>query len=204
MKWVLSRFRHDISYLSRYTNDYVLYDRSEEPLSGSIVVSNRGSDIADKFTFIIDNYDNLPEIAVYTKANIFKYVSEEEFEAMKETKDFTPILTQNHKQKMCDWNKLIPFCFYLNEIYYELNNYWYLQSHPVKDINSIHIIEQIMGTSGMPYVPFAPGSNYIVPKKNILKHPKSTYETLRKLLMWNVYPGEAMLMERGLLSFFSL
>ena len=40
MKWILSRFNHDISYLKDYTDDYVIYDRSPEPVEGAIVVPN--------------------------------------------------------------------------------------------------------------------------------------------------------------------
>jgi hypothetical protein len=50
----------------------------------------------------------------------------------------------------------------------------------------------------MEYLPFAPGSNYILPKENILKHSKDHYQKLRSFLEWDVYPGEAQILERGL------
>ena len=50
MKWIVSRFNHNIGYIKDYTNDLVLYDRSPIPLEGSIVVPNVGSDIYDKFS----------------------------------------------------------------------------------------------------------------------------------------------------------
>lgn len=188
MKWVLSRFNHDISYLKDYTNDYVLYDRSEKPMEGAIIVLNRGSDIYDKFTYIIDNYDNLPDIAVYTKANIFKYITKEEFEKIKDTKEFTPILTQNHKT-------YLPVCWYENGLYAERNDYWYLNVHPAKYEREI---KEIFDMNKREYNLFAPGSNYILPKENILKHPRSMYEKLRSFLDWTVYPGDAQLLERNL------
>lgn len=189
MKYVLSRYGHDISWLVDYTNDYVLYDRSEMPLEGSIVVPNIGSDIYDKFSFIIDNYDNLPEVAVYTKANIFKYITKEEFNLIKNNKTFTPILTKNHEEKPA-------VSFYKDDIYWEINNLWYLGAHPTK--NSLDELFSLLGIWNMRYVPFAPGSNYILPKENILKHPKEFYIKLRSFLEWDRYPGEAMVIERGL------
>jgi hypothetical protein len=48
------------------------------------------------------------------------------------------------------------------------------------------------------YNKFAPGSNYILPKENILKHPKEFYVKLRGYLEHSVYPGEAQLLERNL------
>lgn len=191
MKYILSRYNHDISWLKDYTDDYVLYDRSEEPIEGSIVVPNIGSDIYDKFTYIIDNYDNLPEVAVYTKANIFKYITKEEFDKIKDNKTFTPILTQNHQEKP-------GVCYYKDRLYYEKNNFWYLDSHPCKNIDTQMELCEMLGMNGKEYIGFAPGSNYIVPRENILKHPKSFYEKLRSYLDWTVYPGEAQIIERNL------
>ncbi len=108
MKYIISRFNHDISWIKDYTDDYVLYDRSFEPAEGAIVVPNIGSDLYDKFTYIIDNYFNLPEVTVYTKANIFKYITPREFDEIKDNTTFTPILTKLHRTYM-------PVCFYDGE-----------------------------------------------------------------------------------------
>lgn len=189
MKYIISRYNHDTSWIPHYTDDVVMYDRSRIPLKDAINVPNIGTDIYDKFTYIIDNYDNLPDVAVYTKCNLFKYVSEEEFQDVKDNTTFTPLLTKRHK--VYD-----PICYYKDGIYWERNNLWFLGPHPAK-----HDPEEVMkelGTYGMEYIPFAPGSNYILPKENILKHPKEKYEKLRNYLDWDVYPGEAQIIERGL------
>lgn len=189
MKYIVSRYNHDLSWLFDYTKDYVLYDRSEIPLSHSKVMPNIGSDLYDKFTYIIDNYDNLPDVAVYTKANLFKYITREEFDCVKNNKVFTPLLTMNHEEKP-------GISFYQSGIYWEINNFWYLGAHPTNsDINKLC---NLLGIADMSYVPFAPGSNYILTKENILKHPKKLYEELRSYLDWDRYPGEAMIIERGL------
>ncbi len=190
MKFIISRFEHDMDWIKDYPNaEFVIYDRSEKPLPGSIVVSNIGSDIYDKFTCIIDNYDNLPNVAIYTKANIFKYITKEEFDVIKDNTTFTPILTMNH-------NVYEPVCRYKDGIYWEINNMWYLGAHPTK--HDPMKLQKLLGIDKMEYLPFAPGSNYILTKENILKHPKSFYEELRSYLEWDKYPGEAMIIERGL------
>lgn len=187
MKWIISRYNHDISYLKDYTDDYVIYDRSEKPIENVIVVPNIGTDIADKFKFIIDNYDNLPDVAVYTKANLWKYISKEEFDLLDKTK-FQPLLTQHH-------NTYMPICFYKDKMYYEINNYFYLNPHPAKYAKEI---KEIFKMDEREYNAFAPGSNYIVPRENILRHSKEFYEKLRSYLTWDRYPGDAQLLERNL------
>lgn len=188
MLYVLSRYNHDISWVNSYTNDLVLYDRSERPAEGAIVVPNIGSDIYDKFSFIIDNYENLPDVALYSKANLFKYITPKEFDKVKNNKTFTPLLTKHHDVKL-------PVNYYYNGLYHEINNYWYLGAHPAKYAQEIIDFFQM---NKRKYNAFAPGSNYIVTKANILKHPKEVYERLRSYLDWAVYPGDAQLIERNL------
>lgn len=200
MKWVISRYNHDLDYLLDYTDDAVIYDRSDNgtgylflshPKIEIKYVQNLGTDIYDKFSYIIDNYDNLPDVAVYTKANIFKYISRKEFDKIKDNKVFTPILTQDHKL-------IKGVSFYKKKMYYEINNRWFLYPHPVMFPERADELYELLGIKDLDYIPFAPGSNYIVPKENILKHPKEFYEKLRAYLDWTIYPGEAQIMERGL------
>lgn len=202
MKYIISRYNHDISWLKGYTDNFVMYDRSDSvpQIETAISVRNVGSDIFDKFTFIIDNYDDLPEVAVYTKANLFKYISKEEFDLVKDAKFFTPLLTQNHKTYSDDRGEV---CFYKDGIYWERNDLWYLNTHKPKSFNAVQELMGLLGTWNMKYVPFAPGSNYILTKKNILKHLKEHYIKLRSFIDWDVYPGECQILERGLYTLWS-
>lgn len=192
MKFIISRYNHDLTWLKAYTKkDYIIYDRSEVPLEGSIVVPNIGTDIYDKLTYIIDNYDNLPEIAVYTKANLFKYITPREFNEIRRTNEFTPLLTRHH-------HTYLPTCFYDdNGMYNEINNYWYLGAHPPKSHEAVRELLELLNNITT-YHTFAPGSNYILPRENILKHTKVFYIKLRSFLDWDRYPGEAQIIERNL------
>lgn len=168
--------------------EFIIYDRSEVPMQDSIVMPNIGSDIYDKFTYIIDNYENLPDVAIYSKANIFKYITKEEFDKVKDNKIFTPLLTQHHKTDL-------PISFYEDGMYNEINNYWYLIPHPAKHGGQI---KDMFKMNAREYNTFAPGSSYILPKENILQHPKSLYKKLRSFLEWSRYPGDAQMLERNL------
>jgi hypothetical protein len=88
-----------------------------------------------------------------------------------------------------------PFSFYQDGLYWEINGQvqwlYYTRCNP-------HQLMAILGTRDMKYTPFAPGSNYILPKESILKHPKRVYEMLRESIDYDIYPPEAMFIERGL------
>ncbi len=189
----ISSYGQDCSWIKEYTDDFLIWEQHDEiknPMP-HVKVPHLGSDIHDKFTWIIDNYDNLPEVVTMVKANLFKYISKEEFDKLYNNKTFTPLLTQNHKVYE-------PICRYEDGIYWEINNMWYLNIYPCKNDMVKWELAVALGIADMEYIPFAPGSNYILTKENILKHPKAFYEKLRSYLEWDVYPGEAQLCERAL------
>lgn len=190
MKYVISNYNNDLSWITQYTSDYVIYNQGE-PIAdkNAIQVEHIGTDIYDKLSFIIDNYHNLPEVVCMVKGNFLtRFITPEEFEKIKDNQVFTPILTQHHKVYE-------PICRYKDGLYEEINNYWYLSSHPA---NYPREIIQLFNMDKREYNQFAPGSSYILPKENILQHPKSLYEELRKYVAWAVYPGDAQLLERNL------
>lgn len=200
MRAVFSNYNFTPDWILDYDFDYIIYDRSDSkrlnnfPPNRVIYVKNLGSDIFDKLTWIIDNYDRLPDVVMLAKSNLFKYISLDEFdEALEkgENKEFVPLLTQKHRTYSDEQGEV---CFYKDGIYYERNNKWFLNPHPAQSEELFYIL----GLSQLDYIPFAPGSSYILPKQNILKHSKRFYEKLRGYLDYTIYPGEAMILERGL------
>lgn len=195
INFVVSRWNgQDVSWIGQYAPSMILYDRSDNPQPGSIIVPNLGTDIADKLHFIITNYNNLPPVAVYTKANLQKYISKPEFDKVKNNSWFTPLLTMNHRTYKGEDGKDV--CYYKDGIYWEINNMWYLNSHPIK--HDPKEIQVLLGIDKMEYVPFAPGSNYILTAEDIRRHPVEFYMRLYNYLTWAVYPAEAQLIERGM------
>ena len=195
INFVVSRWNNeDVSWVGQYSPSMILYDRSDNPVPGSVIVPNLGTDISDKLHFIISNYNNLPPVAVYTKANLWKYISQPEFDKVKNNQSFTPLLTMNHRVYKGEDGKDV--CFYKDGIYWEINNLWYLSEHPIK--HDPKEIQALMGIDKMEYVPFAPGSNYILTAEDIRRHPKEFYIKLYNYLQWAVYPGEAQIIERGM------
>ena len=196
---MVSNYNADISWILDYTDNYIIYDRSTtdewiKPFNPKkvIKVPNIGWDLYDKFTYIIDNYDNLPESMIMTKGNIFKYITQEEFNEICNNTSFTPIFTKYHKT-------YLPVSFYGEDgMFNEINNSWYLRTFPSIYFNSYNQFIKPLGIEISKYLKFAPGSNYIVTKQDIHKHPKSFYEKLRKCIDYSATPGEAQIIERFL------
>ena len=200
MKAIFSNYNFNPEWIKEFYNDYIIYDRSDNkeylkdfPQDKVIYVENIGTDIYDKLSWIVENYEQLPDVVLLSKSNLFKYITKEEFDLVKDNKTFTPLFTKNHKVYA---NEDGPVCFYDKQgMFNEVNNYWYLYPHPAKFAPKFI---EIFKMDTRLYNAFAPGSNYILPKENILKHPKSLYEELRSYLDWDIYPGDAQLLERNL------
>ena len=190
MKWIISRYNHKIGYIKDYTDDVVMYDRSEVPIEGSIVVPNVGNADYDKLCYLVDNYDNLPAVFFWGKANLFDYIKPKEFEHIKDNKTFTPILSQDH-------HTYEPICRYKDGMYQEINNSWYLSSHSSKYFNNYNEFAIEFGLPTPEYLAFNPGGNFILTKEVVHKYPKEFYERLRDLLPYTQLPGEAHFCERS-------
>src|ERR1700761_7220395 len=115
MKYVLTHYQGDWTWVKNYTNDFLIFNRTEEEIPTSIPRENTGDADYDKLTYLIDFYDELPEVFLWSKSNLFKFINREEFEELKDHTSFTPLLTKSHKT-------YAPVCHYEQGIYWEINN----------------------------------------------------------------------------------
>jgi len=179
--WVINSYNGTTDWIT--TDSVTFYDKKDK---------NVGYNIYDYLSYIIDNYDNLPETILFGKDNMLeRHITKEEFDSLKDNKTFTPLLTQNHKT-----DGIINY--YKDGIYHERNDSWYLYSYPSKFYSKYEDFAKDFDLPNPDYLPFAPGACYIVPKSNILKHSKEYYERLRALVDWHQTPAEAHLIERSL------
>jgi hypothetical protein len=184
--YCISYYEGDLSWVEKLPHDqYIVYAKSDisNPAIANIQKRpNVGYNIDSYLTFIIDHYDNLPEITVFCKNNIVgRHVSKEVF-----------------------WDKLsFPVSVMSNDGgYLELNNSWYTKKHPPKYFSNYNkFYNYIFDTQVMPtYLRFAPGANYVVPKENILNRSKSFYINLRSLIAYTPLACEAHYIERTLMT----
>lgn len=190
MKYVLAHYQGDWEWVKEYTDDYLIYNRSEEDIPGSIKRENKGDADYDKLTYIVDNYYNLPDVFVWSKSNLFKFITPHEFDLVKDNTDFTPLLTQNHKVYE-------PICRYNDGMYEEINNSWYLNSVPAEHFNSYGEFAKAFHLPNPQYLKFAPGGSYILTKERVHRYGVDYYDRLRSILPYCQRPGEAHFCERS-------
>lgn len=198
---ILVNYNYTPNWLFDYDFDYLLYDRSDSkeylkdfPQERVIYTENRGNVDFDKLTHLTSYYDQLPEVFLWGKTNLFKYISQEEFDSVKDNKFFTPLLTQNHKTYS---DSLGEINFYKQGMYYERNDSWYLNETPAKTIQSFDEWASMFYIPSPSYIPFPPGGNFILTRETVHKYGASLYERMMGMLPYCQEPGEAQLAERS-------
>ena len=142
--------------------------------------------------YIVNNYENLPDRVLFCKDNMLqRHITKSEFDACLKKEGFVPLLTQNH---ITDGKTAM----YINGLYHEINNSWYLWAYPHKYYREYADFAKDFNLPNPPYLPFAPGACYIVPRENIHRHTKDFYARLKELVSWHQTPAEAHLIERSL------
>lgn len=199
MRATLVNYNFTPTWLLESGLDYLIYDRSDSkdwlkdfPRDRIVYTENIGNVDLDKLTYLVDNYDILPDVFLWGKTNLFKYISEEEYEKVKDNQFFTPLLTQNHRTYSDD---LGPVCYYKDGMYYERNP---LICAPVaKYFTCYPEFAKALGLPNPDYLPFAPGGNHILTKEVVHRYPKEAYERMRNLLNYTQLPIEAYFCERA-------
>lgn len=200
MKAILVNYNYTPTWLLTSGLDYYIYDRSDSreylkdfPQERIRYTPNIGNVDHDKLSYLIDFYDNLPDVFLWGKTNLFKYISEEEWTQVKDNKDFTPLLTQHHQTYN---DKYGPVCFYQDGMYWERNNSWFLNAMPAKYFGTWTEWAQEFHIPFQQYIPFPPGGNFILTKERVHRYGLDTYQKMRALMEYTVLPGEAQCAER--------
>lgn len=205
MKAVLVNYNYTPSWLleDKYSFlDYLIYDRSDDGIdhlkdfdqSKIIKTENLGNVDYDKLNYLIDNYNKLPEVFLWGKTNLFKYITKEEYDKVKNNKTFTPLLTQNHKT-YDDQNGTV--CFYRGEMYHERNDSWYLNQLTSKYFSSFNDFAWGFQLPSPFFLPFAPGGNYILTREKVHKYSVDFYIKMASFLPYCREPAEAAMCERS-------
>ena len=219
----ISNYNNNLDWVKNYPNPHIIYDKTwaggyagltdsmpippsklkeKYPDYNIINTSVNGFNLRDYFTYIIDNYNNLPDTIAFLKGNIIgRHVTSFYFNKVINNKTFTPLedwellntqnnMNTNYMMFSCDGGWL------------ETNDSWYM-SHfnlPKKYFTTYNdfLIFCFKNPVLPKYVRFPPGGNFIVPKAYILKYDEIFYKNLKTFIDYTRVPAEAHLIERAL------
>ncbi len=201
MKAILVNYNFTPEWLLTSDLDYHIFDRSDSkeylkdfPQERITYTENLGNVDYDKLGYLVENYDTLPEVFLWGKTNIFKYIERERFDEALKNPVFTPLLTQNHRTY---GDKFGTVCYYRDGIYHERNDSWYLNEVGSKYFHTWADWAREFQLPSPGYIPFAPGGNYILTRERVHRYGRDLYEKMVNTLPYAQLPGEAHCCERS-------
>jgi hypothetical protein len=198
--FVITKFNESIEWVKEYTNNYLIYNKSKSIENDSHVINvpNIGGNIKDIFEFAYTYYDNLPKFIIFCQAIPWDHCKKEIFDNLINNTEFTPLeycgnIPSNNWEKRTFDGKFL-----------EINNSWYISqiNNLYNQKSKYYSFDEFMNHyfenySHVNYVRFAPGSQYVVSKKNILHYPKSFWKTVSEELT-TTFSAEAHIIERSM------
>jgi hypothetical protein len=201
IKIVVSRYNEDISWLLPLKH-YCIFINKGEPLQieNEIRVENIGREGHSYLWFILNNYENLPDVVVFTQANIKDHIDIDNIKYLETIiKDAViynksmPNALHNYKINKKMNGELGPVWNYKDDEWYLKNNY--LNNQPQFFID--WFIKNIKPEYPNPTMYFYMNGIFAVKKDLILNHTKEFYGKLIKSVDHHIDPAEGHFLERS-------
>jgi len=198
---IVSRFNEDINWLNPVMDNTIIINKGKQlNIFNEIPLENVGRESHSYLWYIINAYDNLPDIIVFTQADIsdhrekndssyllqMKKEAEENGKSLPYKNHYTSNLNNNDLWCDPEWNLQKDGTYYLHNNYKNNNRVvfskWFMKNINKRYPNPINIY-----TNGL----------FAVKKELILKHPKIYYERLIKEVSHHIDPSEGHFFERS-------
>jgi hypothetical protein len=198
-KIVVARYNEPIDWLDREKNNVIVYNKFYKlNISNQIMLNNVGRESETYLNYIIHNYENLPDVVIFTQARISDHKGYNDINYLIRLKEQAAIFgksipivkhVESEFNKSCwdkDWN--IDKC----GNYFLANNY--LNNEPIvfEDWFKRHILSYYPS----PFHIYA-NAIFAVRKDLILKHPLQYYKYLINLVNHHINPAEGHFFERS-------
>jgi hypothetical protein len=175
---VISRFSEDVNWINELTDNYIIYNKGNK-LEGfkQKLVPNIGANQYDIFSFIYENYDNLPDLIAFMQGDPFDHCLKSRFDELIYNESFTSLFG--------DIN-------YPDGVYYESNNNWYMNpTHFSPPPSKFSSFDEYMNFIFEDYTHldtliFPPGSQIIVEKERCLYYSRNFWKKLMDDVICNV------------------
>lgn len=200
MQALLVNHNYDPTWLKDYPNlEVTLYDRSDDGVErnltqyGKVIrTPNMGNVDLDKLMYLIENYDNLPDVFLWGKSNLFKFVDKDTLDDCIFKSEFAPLLKLDHKTYS---DKYGVVCKYEDGIYQERCDSWYVHQMASR-FPSYREWAHYMGLPTPPFLAFPPGGNFILTRERVHRYSVDFYQKMAGTLEYCQLPAEAHMAER--------
>lgn len=156
---VVSKYNEDVDWINRVKHEYLIYDKSDNPIENSIKRPNIGREAETLLYYIINHYHNLPDITIYLqgdpRSNPVSYTYDQVIEEINKTHE-------NKLKTILTW-----------EGNADISEYW---------LKSSKILHELL-FEGDTKVKYSSGVQYIIPKDCILNRDIDLYILLYSLVI---------------------
>lgn len=203
-KIIVARYNENIEWLNSEQENCIIYNKGNKlNIKNEIILENKGRESETYLRYIIENYDNLPDVIVFTQARIsdhkgrddINYLIEIKNDALNNSKSQSFILhyeTENHIYPLDkEWN-LIYGQYYLKDNY--------------KNNKCITFIEWFKTNINIDYpnpIKIYGNAIFAVKKENIINKPIEYYQKLILEVNHHVNSTEGHFFERSWYYIFS-
>ncbi len=207
LKSCLVNYNYDPEWILTYPElEVTIYDRSDDGIErdltkyGRVIrTENKGNVDFDKLVWLTENYYNLPDVFLWGKTNLFKFVEESTFKEALEKREFKPLLKPDHKSY---GDKFGVVSQYTGGMYQERADSWMFNTKAtvLDNQGKFHSWQHWCIEFQLPmehFIPFAPGGNYILTKERVHRYGIDYYERMLSTLPYAQNPVEAHCAERS-------
>jgi hypothetical protein len=177
---IVARYNEKIEWTKQFSN-VIIYNKGEQLNNGynEILLNNVGREQHTFFKYIYDNYDNLENYSIFLQGNPFDHLNDEIVDKLNNI--------INDKEYNKDFEMLSNGIILCN-----LSGCKYHGGLPLMETYEKLFNER---KEDMEFT-FGAGGQFIVSKKNILKHPRDFYLKIVEMLQHNINPIEGFVFER--------
>jgi len=178
--------------------DVSVYDRSDDGVERTFAAKtyrtkNVGNVDYDKLSWIVENYFDLPEVFLWGKTNIFKYVDPDQLRTAIDKGEYAP-LCKDHPTTTDSFGVAAET---RSGLYYERSDPFGWWTHVLTNQVNWSQWCEMFGIKYGEYIPFPPGGNFILTKERVQKYGVDFYEAMRNMMPYCQLPAEAAHAERS-------
>jgi hypothetical protein len=164
-KVVISKYNEDVNWVKDIKYETIIYDKSNNPVEGSIPRPNIGREAETLLYYIIEHYNNLPDITIFLqgdpRSNPISFTYQE-------------VIDEVNKDHKCELKTILTWEGNTID-----SDYW---------LKSVEILNSILFVNGK-QIKYSSGVQYVIPKEIILNRPLRLYEVLYDQVIKYGYKG---------------